>query len=389
MTTLSQTRRTLGRPSILLIGGAVLALIAATAAAAQLTRTTSAPATELQFATTGLREFAIAAVVAKVLPDDLVLTLTDTGGVPRSRIDLLSRASGTRVGAVELAFYGMGVVRASRNELLLSDIVADGPDGSGEPHPRLFILDLASGLALKGGTAIDMPGRATYTVYAPALLLSSDEKTLYYLRITPCGAGCDDFAVVGIDLDRRQEVSAVALPRNCGYAQLTLATSGVAALCPELNSVWLVHDGAARRLASFDGGWLIAAGTAPDGAVYAISQTGHLSVRSASGSSLIERDLVTAPRRFSGVDRFVLDQGRIALGVKTGADSLFDSVMVLNSRNWTTHSFDVPTGSTHASYLGGDQLAVLSGTNITVFDSTGRSLRSLPANGAQWLVNRN
>lgn len=304
---------------------------------------------------------------------------------PRSRIDFAQLSTGAALATLEVGFSVMAVTRRSANEILLSDVVADSPNGAGLPHPRLWVLD-ARTLAIKAGP-IPLPDRSMYTLYATGLLLSSDQRYLYYIRRIECGVGCDDYSVGIMDLASNQLAATAALPRGCGWAELTPARgTTVAALCPGYASIWTVErSGATKEVADFNvrpGDHPIHGGVAANGDTFLLTQRGHLQVKDARGSLRVDRDVVTAPQRLSGLDRLPRANGHDVLGVMVSADIGLVSLLTVDRTTWITRTVELPAGVTHMTAADGDHvLAIGAGRPVVV--NRGGSTRSLPARSTQ------
>jgi len=315
-------------------------------------------------------DFRVAASVVPWPLRETVLVGTEQGA--RSKFVAFNARTGQVLGSVDASFGPMVVLRTSHKQLLVSDVVADTPNGGGLPHPRLLWLDEQLSVI----RVVPLPTRIMYTLYAPAMTLSADQSLLYYVGSTSCGAGCDDYAVIGLNLDSGAQVVAADLPRGCGYAQLTaFAKTDVVAMCPALRSLFQISPrGGVVSLATFSAtGWPIAGGATQDGRRYLVTESGGLIVQDSSGAVLIDRTVAPAGMRFSGVQRWSL-KGRVALGLKSTTDIEMDGVVFLDSNTFATRVVQLPAGSTAIAPLSQERLAVLHSGVASVLDLADGSL---------------
>lgn len=307
--------------------------------------------------------------------DQAMVAVTDEG--TSTTLNLLRPSTAEAVASIQLGFYPMAVFRASKREILVSDVVLDSPSDPSRAHARLLVLDAANGLALRGVVPLTLPDRVRYTVYGQALVLSADQRLLYYLKHVDCGPGCDDMAVGIVDIDAQRETARAPLPRDCGYAQLTPAADGVVAMCPNQRSIWLVTSaGASTQAAAFDvADWPVAGGIGAGGDAYLITQNGKLVVQRQGQTS--SREILAAGERFSGAQRWRLGAQRIALGRKVSNDELMTGIVELDTTSWTTSAYEVPTGTTFAANLGNGDLQLLHGDRLSSLDSASHLLRAV------------
>ncbi len=184
---------------------------------------------------------------------DLVLTISEQPGLSSAAMLSVTNANtGEVVGSIETAAYPTALLRRSRLELLVSDIVIDG---GASFRPRLQIIDTSDGFSVK--RTVPLPDRITYTIFAPLMALSTDDRLLYYLKRTEDCAGppelCDIFSVGVIEIDSGLKVAEATLPCNAGYALLVPhGSTSMLAMCPEISRIVEVSSGGAvAEAASF------------------------------------------------------------------------------------------------------------------------------------------
>jgi DNA-binding CsgD family transcriptional regulator len=179
-------------------------------------------------------------------------------GNGESRVDLRDIKTGRLLGSVEAGYRPMVVVRKQAEELLVSSGLGSASPEEGF-NKVVQVYDLHDGsLALK--RTIEVPERVNCTTYCQPMVLSMDERYLYYAARTTaleCGEGgdaavCDVHSVVAVDL-----VNPVAPPvstelqRGCGVPTLNAAgASGAVVSCTGQYPV----PGGWTRLIEPDGG---------------------------------------------------------------------------------------------------------------------------------------
>jgi DNA-binding CsgD family transcriptional regulator len=193
--------------------------------------------------------------------EEFYVELTVEGGAGESRIDLRDLRSGRKLGSVQAGYRPMVLVRQEAQELLVSSGVNPGTP---EFRKVLQVYDLR-GYSLELERTIEVPDRINCTTYCQPMVLSRDERYVYYAARTTapeCGAGgdasvCDVHAIWAIDLDRPEEARAsVELPRGCGVPSLGVSgQSGAIIGC--------------RGQYPVQGGWTQLVG--PEGAVRALN----------------------------------------------------------------------------------------------------------------------
>ncbi|MEK6225512.1 MAG: hypothetical protein AABM40_04370 [Chloroflexota bacterium] len=323
--------------------------------------------------------------VVPLPPGDWIAGVRDAG--PRSTIEVTRLSTGERLATLSSGSSVMAVVRQTHSEILLSDVVADSPSGAGLPHPRLWVLDEHT-LAIKQGP-ISLPQRSMYTLYAPAMTLSGDERFLFYTRHWECGPDCDDYAVAVLDLDSMSESAVASLPRDCGFAELTrMGAAGLIAMCPNLRSLWKIdRTGSAAEVASFNSlEWPIHGGVTATGAAFMVTQTGRLMVKDAAGALIVDRKLGAPGGFFSGLDRIALPDGHDVVGVRPSGDADLSAELVLNRADWSTRVLELPLGVTHLVAAGNSEVAAVGPLTVIVANVLDGSLRPQPLTGNRSFV---
>ena len=168
--------------------------------------------------------------------EEFFIELTVESGAGESKVDLINATSGTRLGTVQAGYRPMAVARESAKELLVSS----GEQSNGSLVHVLDVYDLA-GYSLRPLRRVAMPDRINCTTFCVTMVLSNDERYVYYLarRIAPeCGQGgdasvCDIHSVVSLDLGTPGTPSATTeLPRGCGVPALSaFGDNGAIASC--------------------------------------------------------------------------------------------------------------------------------------------------------------
>jgi len=170
---------------------------------------------------------------------DFLIELTVEGGNGDSRVDLRDIKTGDLLGSVSAGYRPMVVVRKQAQELLVASGL--GPvDPEAGFHKVVQVYDLRdSSLELK--RTIEVPNRVNCTTYCQPLVLSQDERYLYYASRTfapECGRGgdaavCDIHHIVAVDLeDEGAPPVSTELQRGCGVPRLSRAgADGVVVTC--------------------------------------------------------------------------------------------------------------------------------------------------------------
>jgi hypothetical protein len=147
------------------------------------------------------------------------------------------------------------LVRRTAHELLISDF----KDTIGQAQKRLLVFDTQRNLTLKG--SLDLPKRSDYPVYAPSMVLSNDERYLFY-GTHEQAPGCVGDAVVcsvyglgivALDDLGNTALKLVTLPRDSGYAHLNpVGDERVVVSCSNIGVVQLIdHTGNVVQQDSF------------------------------------------------------------------------------------------------------------------------------------------
>lgn len=182
-------------------------------------------------------------------------------------VEAIDATTGTVIARLQVAYNPMVIRRPSAGELLVADMPEAPSASTVRLAPRLLAFDLTNVLQLK--YEVSLPDRIPYSVYAPGLGLSTDERYLFYPKRTyreelpACRGGgdaavCDKHAVGIIDLHNPAAPQAVVeLPQGCGWALYSpVDATSVSATCPESGEVHIIQAGqpAQRRpLAAFSG----------------------------------------------------------------------------------------------------------------------------------------
>jgi len=198
---------------------------------------------------------------SKPLFEDFLVELT-VELPPRgsSRVDLRDITTGQKLASVEAGYRPMVVVRKHAQEILVSSVlnIREWNEGE-EPRQVLEVYNLR-GYSLAHKRAIELPDRVNCTTYCQPMVLSNDERYLYYSAVVTapeCGAGgdasvCDIHSVVAVDLeDEGAGRVSTELPRGCGVPRMSPAgPSGVLVTCAGQYPV----NGGWTRLIQPDGG---------------------------------------------------------------------------------------------------------------------------------------
>jgi len=246
---------------------------------------------------------------------DFVVELAVETGNGRSRVDLRDIQSGKLLGSVDAGYRPMVLVRKDAQELLVSSGLK--PEAEGEGFNKVLqVYDLRDyGLKLK--RTIEVPNRVNCTTYCQPMVLSNDERYLYYgARTTApeCGAGgdaavCDVHTVVKIDMEDETFAPAFfELRRGCGVPILSPAgESGVIATCRGQYPVtggWslIIQPGEIPRSVDMPGSRLQVSHVTSTGDVALIAESGAVVKESPDGKRVtgvvLPTDLGYSPRVF-------------------------------------------------------------------------------------------
>lgn len=312
----------------------------------------------------------VTAYAASFAAADAVIGLSQAG--QGSSLTVMNASDGRTLGIVATSHYPMTISRPSRSQILVSDY---GPTGG-----RLFLLDTTNSLATVGG-ALALPERVRYTAYSQGLLLSADETLLYYLQHVDCGVQCDDVGVGVVDLDARTLAATIALPRGCGFAQLTRDGADVIAMCPNGSALYRIASGTRSDLGSVpSSGWPVYGSRAASGELFVVTQEGKLIVFDPAGARVtLTRNLLSAGQRLNGLQRWRLPNGTIALGVLASADPVMVDMLLLDPNDWSSRTYLLPRLATNAGVMRTGEMLVLHDGRIARLDALSGLVRGLPA----------
>lgn len=197
-------------------------------------------------------------VDTRLAPRSAVAAFNEDG----SEITLVNPDDGSTLGHVTAGYRPSVVVRASADQVLISQSFGPGPDA---PTPTLKIFSLHN--LTTPIVTLAMPDRATPIVYFPAMVLSADEQFLYYVKIrSSCPAGGDPTSTSGggsacdlpsigvVDLNSDREVGAAELPVGCSFPELARVSASEALATCQTSSVILTRvsaAGTAQEVARF------------------------------------------------------------------------------------------------------------------------------------------
>jgi hypothetical protein len=359
------------RSRTLLVGVAAVAIAGAGLGMAWLTARAPAPyVASGAGSAAGIPGFQATVVQPNFQAADAVIAITEAG--PGSTVRLLGSREVTPLAVVHLGGTSpVALSRRTHSQVLLSDIISDNLDGREPVHSRLFVLDTTNRLAVVGGGPITLPNRIQYTLYSQALVLSADERLLYYLQSVFCGPNCDDYAIGIVDIDAQTVVASGPLPRDCGFAQLTRHGANVVAVCPNQRSFFEIDmTGAVRNLGTIGNAERpVAGGVNAKGELYLISQDGSLFVQDVDGRQRYVRNLLAPGQHLSGYQRWNLSQNHIALGTKITVDDVMIGILIVNTIDWSSQTYSLPTGSTTLAALDDGEVLVLHGSQVTLLDA--------------------
>jgi hypothetical protein len=359
--------RVASRPrSHLVLLGALVVLMSAGAAAVFTDSPTATPTTLSGDVTAVARSaptFDVTTVVQSFDPRDAVIALTQVGA--GSTLNVVGVRTGQPLATIKAGLYPLAISRPSRSEIIVSDFAPTGG--------RLFVLDAANNLEIRGSGPMVLPDRIQYTVYGQALVLSADEKILYYLQYIFCGAQCDDYAIGVVDLDQQKLIARAHLPRDCGFGHMTRRGADVVVMCPNHGSLFQVDPAGTVRtlgMATLDRAWPVFGGVSPNGELFVITQGGTLIVQDgASGRVVQSRNLLPPGRRLSGAQRWTLRDGVIALGTKSSAEEMMAGMLLVDANSWSAREYAVGIGAKHAAVVGNGEMLILQDGRMSLIDA--------------------
>lgn len=314
---------------------------------------------------------------------NLVLTISEQPGLSSpAAISVTNTVTGEVIGDVETAAYPTALLRTSRAELLVSDIVIHG---GASLNPRLRIIDISDGFSVK--RSIALPHRIAYTIFAPTMTLSNDGLLIYYLKRTEECPGpselCDTFSIGIIELDTGLQVAEGILPRNAWYALLIpRGLASMLAMCPEISRiVEVTSDGAVSEVASFtpptidlgtgSGAFArpIYAGISANQQPYMLFHNGTLKIDSGATLHLLSN----RGHLFNGIARWPLNNNRAILGLNHGFAGAIDEALLFDAaKPGRTEFLALPEGTTFLAPLTNDRAVALHAQRMSTINlSTG------------------
>lgn len=309
----------------------------------------------------------VVAAQSTIDPANVVITMSPAG-TDRRELRLLNVSTNSVVARLIVGYNPIALIRASRNELLVSDIAFGTRAGLTSEEGRLFVFDLAQGLTLKTPQPISLPQRAGYIALHEIATLSADERYLYYVKRIPCGQSCDEYVVASIDLDTRRETGSASFGTNCGYAALSPRGRADALVsCPHNASLWEVRPRGevARLAASARPASFLAGVTGPD-EYYFLYRDGRIEV--------VSSGIVTSARLLDGprpIKNWSLADGRIIVGFNSDSSLRVDGALLVDlSRGVDSRPVPLPPGVRDLIPLDLDRLAVLLETHAVVISIT-------------------
>jgi hypothetical protein len=315
-------------------------------------------------------------------------------------LKIVEHPSGRVVGEINVLPHGWVLLRKTANQLLVSDF--------GLTEPRLFVVDIQSPAAAKAN--IDMPNRIASTGYAPGMVLSEDERYLYYLKLeNQCPSGgnaaqCDVYSVGTVDLQGYKEIAHSSLPTNCGYAGMApLGASDVIALCPNIATlVKVTPEGSSSVAATFP-----VRDTGSDEAVFPIAgaslANGNFFLVYSDGVVLVsgeERPLTNLlpssefRLQLQETYRWQLDAHTGVFAYSRQPEGEIAGLIVMSLDDPRSHQdIRLPEGIDHVAPAGGHAFALLdrdNGTISTLDVATGalEKERAAIIPGAKWLISQ-
>jgi hypothetical protein len=113
----------------------------------------------------------------------------------------------------------------------------------------------------------------------------------------------------------------------------------------------------------------VAGGVNAKGELYLISQDGSLFGQDVVGRQRYVRNLLAPGQHLSGYQRWNLSQNHIALGTKITVDDVMIGILIVNTIDWSSQTYSLPTGSTTLAALDDGEVLVLHGSQVTLLDA--------------------
>jgi hypothetical protein len=298
-------------------------------------------------------------------------------------VSVLDPTSSKALGTVPIGYASWAIVRASAQQLLVSQAFGTQDEAA---TLRIYALsDLQTPIA-----SVPMPDRTVSTVDYPFMVLSLDERYLYYGKNKSIcssggdGAVCDAPSVGVIDLQTRTELPAAALPIGCSPPALApLGASDVLASCRATDQVLtrISHDGLGTEVARFTER---AGGSTADAVIADIDANGNAYIIGNDGalvtmSALKQTALLPASSSHIGFQTpSLLDEGTwvAAYGPDNG---VYDGVLVIpRDHPEQAHVIRLPTPARFVTAWDAHAVAAIAddGSGGYVFDIAGRKITS-------------
>lgn len=294
--------------------------------------------------------------------DILLVRPEETSAGPRG-LYLIDADTGRELNFLPLDIAPMATRRLSASEVVISDtIFRTRPDGTSEAINRVKVFNAS--LSTLQREFLLAGRRISYAVYAPAMELSFDEQTLWYITTSvrdtvECAdaswdaALCEIMSAVAMDVDTGAILSHTELPQNCGYPALNRdSTRGMIVACTNRATVLVLQEDG-TVVASEDFG--LAGGFEPEITRRAgiarlrvgfEAPDGSLGVVLSSGKLLFRRPAEISPTLVSIADPSLLPKsggrvtstaaGRVNIGLGTDyTNGVVERVAILDIRSLT------------------------------------------------------
>ncbi len=331
--------------------------------------------------------------------DGIILGINDSDP---PKMQIINASQGDVFAILETGHLPMALLRRPSGELILSD---HPRAGQGIGPAQLSVLDFNQNLALK--YQLPLPDRIGYSSFTPGMMLSQDQRSLYYLKRISCHSGpwCDDYSVGVIDLDFAAETAVVPLPRNAGYPLLTpYQSSGVLAMCPVIGAIFPISSrGEVVAAMHFDRydldigtgtgylAWPVYGGQVGIDQLVIIFEDGGVQVMNWASATIWKGSLLPGTQfRFNGMQRWRLDDHRVLLGFAAGRSDVMSGAVVFDAATpGVIQLLPLPSGTTHLAPMAADRVAVLHSSRLSVLDLKSLQLVYGPfklAHGTDFLI---